>query len=697
MSICRIMNWLSAFVKSVAWFNKCLAVLLFLILCCRTIHAEGTLPNLALRLDGKDNNVRTGIGILRGSWTLEAWIKGDDDRWKAQEVVFGGGEYSELNIADYLPLVISNGRLSSPKANLYSEAVLDGNWHHVALSCSGGSTYLFLDGRLADSARIAFPVIPGAIGIHQSESTSFAGFLDEVRVWNAGISPLVLNEWLGKPLGPAHPQFDALVAYYNFDDGINDIAVNWVGKAEQPYHLRNGRINFRGKAPLAYAMPCENPRFVRSSGPQSVFNAVVIDNEWDSDQGSKQQQILKLRIAVNGDQKPIALNGISLDLSAMSELSDIECLQVFYTGKSPRSGIRRKLFESSVPQRHMEFSDPGQAVSMAAGANYFLVTADISPKAKPGNIIKIAVPSLVLSNKAIVPTPAQSSLEKTVTRGRKTSGNILKVLQWNIWHGGVHLPYNGLDRILDLIMVSGADLVMMQEAYGSQRQIADSLKYFLQTDSPQGNLALLSRYPISSLPSSGTMNSNPAYLHLGDKQRILVNACWLRYAYRPEYTWCYPNTGLDPREWVREDSALALKDIRLILEKDTDPHSDGTELGTILGGDFNSCSHLDWTAAAAGLHHGYGPVLFPVSRYLIEKGYLDSFRKVHPDEISRPEGTFAPIYGQLLNNRIDFIYYKGPSIRVIDSKILRTPAEIDDVWPSDHAAVLTTFEINPVK
>ena len=86
--------------------------------------------NLALCLDGYDNNVRTGMGIIENNWTLEAWIKGDDTQWKELEVIIGGGEYSELNTADNLPLVVKNGKLHSTKANLTASTRLDDKWHH---------------------------------------------------------------------------------------------------------------------------------------------------------------------------------------------------------------------------------------------------------------------------------------------------------------------------------------------------------------------------------------------------------------------------------------------------------------------------------------------------------------------------------------------------------------------------------------
>ena len=39
------------------------------------------------------------------------------------------------------------------------------------------------------------------------------------------------------------------------------------------------------------------------------------------------------------------------------------------------------------------------------------------------------------------------------------------------------------------------------------------------------------------------------------------------------------------------------------------------------------------------------------------------------------------------------IYSKGNGIKTVASKIVRTMPEIDDVWPGDHAAVLTVFEL----
>ncbi len=669
-------------------------LLFFLNLFTATTFAQRSNPNFALHLDGKDNDVRSGIGIIKAPWTLEAWIKADGSIHKNMEAIFAGGEYSNLNIADNLALVIKNGRLHNERANLWSANVLDDKWHHVALSCDGFITCLYLDGKRVDSKPAAFSIIPGALGINEGDSTIFGGLIDEVRIWHSAVAAQTLREWMYKPLAPTHPQFKTLIGYYNFDDGIQDVAVNWVGKADQPYHLRNGRSNYSGAAPLAYTVINDNPKFT-TSPKQQLFNAVAINNEWDADQGTAGNQVLKLRIAITGAQSPLSLSGLTLDLSKVSALSDISRIHVYYSGKTARSSIRTELFGNGrVPDKTMVFTARKRSILLTPGINYFLVTADISQKAAFGDKIKIAVPSFSLDNHRYRPETGEDQIDQRISYSSKTNPNIVKVLQWNIWHGGVHMGSDGVSRIIDLIKASHADVITMQEAYGSQERIADSLRYFMHTPSSKDNLALYSRYPVTVIPTAyQTFNSNPVKVTLPNGRQLLINGCWLRYSFNPEYTSLYPDTGMDPALWASEDSALGLIDMQNIIEKDTKPYLKDKDIPVIIGGDFNSCSHLDWTRAAAPLHYGYGPVAFPTSRYLLDEGYKDSFREINPNEVSRPEGTWAAIYGQLQVCRIDFLYYKGRGIKAIASKIVKTAPEIDDVWASDHAAVLTTFEL----
>ena len=498
---------------------------------------------------------------------------------------------------------------------------------------------------------------------------------------------------MNRPVEATHPAFKSLWGYYNFDDLKDETSLNWVGKGHQAYHIRNGRNKYNEKAPLAHAVPNDNPAFKEFDGNQQLFNAVIIQSEWDADQGSKNDQALKLRIAVQGSKNPLKLTELKLDFTGTTDLADIEQIHIYSTGSEARSTQRKELFGNGhTPEQSLTLRPThGEEILLQPGINYFLLTFDVRSKATPGHTLYASVPFFKLNGKKIIPETSAEEVRKQVTCNNQTQSNIVKVLQWNIWHGGIHLGNEGQQRVLDLIRSSRADVIMMQEAYGIQQMLADSLGYHLKTHSLKDNLAMYSRFPLEAIAWREPFKSNPAKITLPNGKRIMFVDCWLRYAYRPEYTSGYAEKGLDPSVWVAEDSILALPDIRNIYTKDIAPNLE-TDMPVIVTGDFNSCSHLDWTERAKPLHHGYGPVAFPASRYMLENGFKDSFREKNPDEVAYQGGTVAAIYGQMQMSRIDFIYYKG-GLKVLSSKIVRTAPEIDYVWASDHAAVLTVFEV----
>ena len=663
--------------------KKFLSFIVFMAFCRLFVFSQ----NLSLKLDGCDNNVRTGIGFLHAPWSLEAWVKNDDGQWKDTEVIFGGGEYSTYSQADNFPLVLKNGRPYNTAAKLMSPERLDAAWHHLALTDDGKTLRLYVDGRLMAKKDTTIVIIPGAIGVSEESQSVFGGQIDEVRVWNAALSRHDIARWMYRPLGPAHRFFHRLMAYYNFDEGIDDMALNWVGSGYRSYHLRNGRVDYEGQKPIACAVESDLCPF-ESVLVQRLFNAVQIQTEWDSDQGSKKQALMKLRVITQGAEKPLAVDRFLLDLTQVERLQDIDSIYLYAAGKCPRSA-ERKLLYAGVPQREIEVR-LDRPLLLTSGANYFLVAADISRRAGVGDRIKVGIPRIGIGGKTVRTAEGNVRLFKHVTTDLAADKNLFRVLQWNIWHGGRHVPIDGRRRIEELVRASKADFVTMQEGYGFQTALAEALGYHLQTPSATDNLALFSRFPIVRQSSCDTYRSNPAVATLANGKPLLVVDSWLNYARQPDYTGSFADARHNPSTWIAQDSVVAMGDVRKILEHDVYPVLKQKEMPVIFCGDFNSCSHLDWTTATKSLHAGYGPVNFPTSRFMMEHGFKDSFRTLHPDELERPEGTFAGIYGQLDFSRIDFIYSKG-CIVPVDSRIVQTAPEIDDIWASDHSAVLTTF------
>ncbi|SEW53435.1 endonuclease/exonuclease/phosphatase family protein [Chitinophaga arvensicola] len=649
--------------------------------------------NQALLLDGNDNNPCIGMDIIRREWTIEAWIKGNDNVWKEREVIIGGGEYAEYPHVDNLPLMIKNGHLHSAKANITAPGILDNNWHHVAATCNGAETKLYLDGKEVGSAKGAIDILPGAIGTNDQDSSTFGGYIDEVRIWTKALPAATIRKWMYQPLTARHHDFAALKGYYPFDDMQDDVSLNIVGKGHQAYHMRNTRKKYKSTLPLATLAKNDNPLFSIPAGKQQLFNAVTIQSEWDADQGGANEQVLKLRIVANGNASPLKLTSLQLDLSRNTRLSDIGAVHVYYTGQTPRAANRKELFGTgNVPQRSMKLIlPPADGYPLQNGVNYFLVTFDVKKDAVAGDTLYADVTSFALNGVAYTPEATHSNIAKTVL---PVQPNTVKLLQWNIWHGGVHVGNSGRERVKELLLKTNADIISMQEAYGTQEFLKESLGYQLQTSAPGANLALFSRYPLEKHLSNDNFKSNTATVQLPGNRKVLIGNWWLRYAYKHEYTDFYPIPGFNTDDWIREDSELAVTDARKNMQQDIDPllKADAS-LPVILAGDFNSGSHLDWTARAAFLHYGYGPVALPTSKVMLAEGYRDSYRDLQPDEVTHPGGTFAAIYGHLQTSRIDFIYYKGPGIKALSSKIIRTAPEIDDVWASDHSAVLTVFNI----
>lgn len=70
--------------------------------------------------------------------------------------------------------------------------------------------------------------------------------------------------------------------------------------------------------------------------------------------------------------------------------------------------------------------------------------------------------------------------------------------------------------------------------------------------------------------------------------------------------------------------------------------------------------------------------------------FIDSYREIHPDVKKYPCLTWSTMAKNELQYRIDFIYYKGKDIKAIQSEMIdKHPVR----YPSDHAAVVTTFNL----
>ena len=273
--------------------------------------------------------------------------------------------------------------------------------------------------------------------------------------------------------------------------------------------------------------------------------------------------------------------------------------------------------------------------------------------------------------------------------GARAEEQDVKVMAFNIWRGGDQVSFQAT---LDAILASGADVVVLQEAEGNTRKIAEALDWPFASE----RLAMISRLPLYEVPEEPAF----AYIELTPGGFVAVANIHLPsdpygpYLLRDGETLeAVLANEAETRLWAIEPFLTALGPVA----------ASGT--AAVMAGDFNSPSHLDWTAATVGARpHMTQAVAWPVSSAVEAAGFQDSFRVAHPDPLAVPGITWTMGYpvpalheGET-QDRIDFIHVKGA--RVLASEIVGEVGGPDvgigiAPWPSDHRALVTTLAVTP--
>ncbi|SNZ00992.1 LamG-like jellyroll fold domain-containing protein [Flagellimonas pacifica] len=268
----------------------------------------------------------------------------------------------------------------------------------------------------------------------------------------------------------------------------------------------------------------------------------------------------------------------------------------------------------------------------------------------------------------------------------------LKVLSWNIWHGGHRYgEVVGLQRVIETIKSTNADIIGLVETYGSGEIIADSLGYYFYLIS--SNLSIMSRYPISeTITAFKPFNFGGAKLKIGKEKELIFFDAWLHYL--PDYGKGIIEENKTPKELIIDEGETRYAEIKEIIKEIKPYLKNTTNIPVIMAGDFNGGSHLDWNEETKAIHYNT-VVEWPVSKLMVKSGFIDSYRELHLNPLLDPGFTWTPRaatsstkYG--LRDRIDYVYYQGKTLSAIESKVIDYHPIM---FPSDHAGVITVFRV----
>ena len=301
-------------------------------------------------------------------------------------------------------------------------------------------------------------------------------------------------------------------------------------------------------------------------------------------------------------------------------------------------------------------------------------------------------------------------------------------MTWNIWGRLNQDPKYTIDgktareRTIDIIRRSEADIVAMIETYGSAAEIAKALNFHHYTPSADANLCIFSRYPLTDFePLKGLSSFSfiAATANLPDGNKIRIYDIWLTSGGR--HIVAIKNKQLTDADYGAGDDLRYDQLRKFLVHDDFQKHlANADQVAVIVAGDFNCVSHLDHNAVTRQSKLNQSRVLpIKVSKAMHKEGFADTFRQANPDILDstlghtwttvgtgyqyvsgkgfvpvkeHPEPEYRDPYA-----RIDYIYSTGSRLETIDSTVItHHPSQSErsfPEFPSDHAAVLTEFQI----
>lgn len=226
---------------------------------------------------------------------------------------------------------------------------------------------------------------------------------------------------------------------------------------------------------------------------------------------------------------------------------------------------------------------------------------------------------------------------------------------WNIFHGGKHFTVDdhGWDSrvaIAQIIDREQIDVVMMQETYSGGDFIAAELGYYFATTvdwdylNQGANISVLSRYPIREVrvPHESAFMNVAARVSISATQDVWVMSNW-----------------------------YGMNQFANVFEFHKSRFAESATTPVFFAGDFNAIPHTDGGKS-------------PASKAMLEAGFTDAFRSLHPDVETFPGFTHRS------DRRIDQLYFKGSDLHHTSTRLINSwPTG----FPSDHYLIRSHFEL----
>lgn len=286
---------------------------------------------------------------------------------------------------------------------------------------------------------------------------------------------------------------------------------------------------------------------------------------------------------------------------------------------------------------------------------------------------------------------------------RAGDAETLRVMTFNLWQGGEE-GKQPLDQTVKVIHAAKADVAGLQETKGLEvngqrpdnaRRIAEKLAwhYF-----DQGHeTGVIGRYRIVE----HTPKKSGVRIELPSGRRIwFFNAHFAHAPYQPYQLLKIPYADAPFIEGAQQAVLEARKargsQVKAMLDEVRQVRDEQSSIFIV--GDFNEPSALDWTEKVFGRGRCPAAVRWPTTAAVLDAGFIDAYREIHPDPLKWLGFTWTPTTAEDdpkdRHDRIDFVFAGGRRPRIKNAQIVGERSERADLivspYPSDHRAVVAT-------
>lgn len=276
----------------------------------------------------------------------------------------------------------------------------------------------------------------------------------------------------------------------------------------------------------------------------------------------------------------------------------------------------------------------------------------------------------------------------------------IKIMTFNMWLGG-EAGKQPINKSIEVIQMANAGIVGAQETYGNATPQADNSAKMAQSMGwnhiDQGDQdATMTKYEIIE----STPSKRGSKIKIGNNQFIWFFNCHLNYIPYQPYQLAAIKYGdypfiLTEEEAIKWARSTRIAEVQKIIAEVKEKMKG--KWPVVVTGDFNEPSHLDWTQRAANAGICKIKVEWPSTKSFTDIGMKDAYRTFRPNEVAYPGKTWSSIDrpGEI-HDRIDFIFYTGSQLKLINCEIIGEASNKTDIivsgYPSDHRSVVATFK-----